>query len=178
MCTCSISKGRNQGFRCARHSSLGKNAFALASVNTFNMNIINYMKQKMFFTAKVLNWDKSLIHNLIPAPQLCRKFYVRDKRFHFCILRVWKRGEPNLTQFQINLHTKCGELSVLLQSDRTIGGWREGTPDWLTGKIINKIHKKQQQQKQLTNLPRLLSMMIFLYKHVTKAKWYKDIHLR
>lgn len=38
------------------------------------------MKQNIFFTAKVLNWDKSLIHNLILAPQLCRKFYVKGEK--------------------------------------------------------------------------------------------------
>lgn len=139
------------------------------------MNTINYMKQKMFFTAKVLNWYKSLIHNLILAPQLCREFYVREKRFHFCILRVWKRGEPNLTQLQTNLHTKCESFLYCSSLIEQLGV--EGGNTRLTGQIINKIHKKQ-QQKQLTNLPRLLSMMIFLYKHVTKAKWYKDIHLR
>lgn len=40
------------------HSSLGKNASALVSVNTFNMNIINYKKQKKNLTAKVLHGDR------------------------------------------------------------------------------------------------------------------------
>lgn len=40
---------------CMVHSSLGKNAFALLSVNTFNMNIINYMKQKVFH-CKGVKW--------------------------------------------------------------------------------------------------------------------------
>lgn len=89
------------------------------------------------------------------------------ERFHFRILSVWEKRGPNSTHFQLNLHTKCEESFFISLSG--LVKQLEGENNRLTGKIINKIHENK-TMKHLTNLQRLLSMMIFLYKHVTKAK--------